>query len=92
MAEKEQKMADDKQDSPISVKTLRSELQSYREGITTDIKAQIESMHREIKNDISSLREEARAHVGVLRQEILQSLEKMESLEKPPYSWSHRGQ
>uniref|UniRef100_A0A3P9IAA9 L1 transposable element RRM domain-containing protein n=1 Tax=Oryzias latipes TaxID=8090 RepID=A0A3P9IAA9_ORYLA len=62
------------EDSPLSVRTLRSELQSYRESITNDIKTQIENMHENIRRDISSLREEAKADNNTLRNELSQKM------------------
>lgn len=58
-------------DSPISLKTLRAELQSYREALVGDIKSQIETLHQEIKKEISSLREEAKADLRALRTELI---------------------
>lgn len=45
-------------DLPISVRTLRKELQAYRDGMMKDIKTQIENMQHEIRKDMSSLRKE----------------------------------
>lgn len=67
------KMADatHEADSPITLKTLRAELQLYREAMVGDIKSQIESLHQEIKKEISSLREEAKADLRALRTELI---------------------
>uniref|UniRef100_A0A8C5GJL6 L1 transposable element RRM domain-containing protein n=1 Tax=Gouania willdenowi TaxID=441366 RepID=A0A8C5GJL6_GOUWI len=74
-------MAEDKHVSPTVVESLMSEmkreLQSCREAMAADIKAQLENMHRELKNDITSLRAETKAEVGALREDILH---KMDSL------------
>lgn len=69
-------MADTKHatETPISLKILRAELQTYREAMTNDIKLQIDGLHQEIKRDISSLREEAKADTRALRSELVQEL------------------
>ncbi len=69
-----EEMADQAQElsSPISLKTLRTELQSYRKAVASDIKTQMESLHQEIKRDILSVREETKTDIRTLREELLQ--------------------
>lgn len=69
-------MADQAQElsSPISLKTLRSELQSYRKAVASDIKTQMESLHQEIKRDILSVREETKTDIRTLREELFADL------------------
>lgn len=70
------KMAGPKEeDLPISVRTLRNELQTYRDGMMNDIKSQITNMHHEIRKDISTLRDEAKADINMLRTELSMKIE-----------------
>lgn len=75
-AEMKGKMAGPKEeDLPISVRTLRNELQTYRDGMMKDIKTQITDMHQEIRKDISILRDEAKADINMLRTELSRKIE-----------------
>ncbi len=79
-AHAEEKLRMAEEDIPLSVKTLQSEPQAYREGMMNDIKTQIENMHHDIWKDISLLREEAKVDINTLRGELSQKIEALHKI------------
>lgn len=57
-------------DSPISLRALRTELHAHREAVIKDIKSQIENLHLEVQKNREEMKEDMRA----LREEIFPEL------------------
>ena len=68
----ERKMDEQTQDddSPISLRALKTELHTHREAVIKDIKSQIENLHQEVQKNREEMKEDLRA----LREEIFPEL------------------
>uniref|UniRef100_A0AAV2KWB7 Uncharacterized protein n=1 Tax=Knipowitschia caucasica TaxID=637954 RepID=A0AAV2KWB7_KNICA len=70
MAEATLLATDQPEESPLTVQTLKSALQTLREGLSVDIQTQMGRMKSDIQREITALRLEAKADGDALRREL----------------------
>ncbi|CAL9705083.1 unnamed protein product [Knipowitschia caucasica] len=70
MAEATLLATDQPEESPLTVQTLKSALQTLREGLSVDIQTQMGRMKSDIQRQITALRQEAKADGDALRREL----------------------
>lgn len=66
----------------LSLQMLREELQTSRETVLAQIKAEITTSFQEIKTDIASLREETKADIKAIRDELAGEIARLQSAQE----------